>query len=180
MYKKISQKIGVLKYVRNYVKFDILKMVHSSIVLPHMDYASIVWGRCPNMVNNDRISKLQKRPARVILRCHIRDISSKDLFNTMDWMPFYDRVTYKRCLMMYKVNNNLVPQYLQSVTPATSVRTHNTRSSVRGALYTYLNYFTRSFKNESARLWNNLDSNIKFAPSIATFKQRYLKDYFNV
>ncbi len=67
--KKISQKIGVLKYVRDYVKFDILKMVHSSIVLPHMDYASVVWGRCPNMVNNDRISKLQKRSTRVILRC---------------------------------------------------------------------------------------------------------------
>ncbi len=42
--KKISQKIGVLKYVRDYVKFDILKTVHSSIVLPHVDYVSIVWG----------------------------------------------------------------------------------------------------------------------------------------
>ncbi len=79
-----SLKIIVLKYVRDYVKFYILKMVHSSIVLPHMDHASIVWGRCPNMVNNDRISKLQKRSARAILRCKIRDISSKDLFNTMN------------------------------------------------------------------------------------------------
>ncbi len=85
--------------------------------------------------------------------------------------------------MMYKVNNNLVPQYLQSGTPVTSVHTHNTRSAARSALYTYtvnLNDFTRSFKHEGARLWNNLDSYITFAPSIATFKQRYLKDYFNV
>ncbi len=37
-----------------------------------------------------------------------------------------------------------------------------------------------SFKYEGARLWNNSDSYIKFAPSIATFKQRYLKDSFNV
>ncbi len=59
-------------------------MVLSSIVLPHMDYASIVWGRCPNMVNNDKMSKLQKRSARVILRCKIRYISSEDLFNTMN------------------------------------------------------------------------------------------------
>ncbi len=93
--KKISQKIGVLKYIRDYVKFDILEMVHSSIVLPIMDDASIVWGRWPNMVNNDRISKLQKRSARVILRYKIRDISTKDLFNAMIWMPFYDRVKYK-------------------------------------------------------------------------------------
>ncbi len=32
--KKISQKIGVLKYIRDYAKFDILKMVHISIKLP--------------------------------------------------------------------------------------------------------------------------------------------------
>ncbi len=64
-----------------------------------MDYASIVCGRYPKMVNNDRMSKLQKRSARVILRCKIIDISNKDLFNTMNWMPFYDRVTYKRCLL---------------------------------------------------------------------------------
>ncbi len=113
----------------------------------------------------------------------IKDISSKHLFNTMNWMPFYDRIIYKRCLVTYKVNNNLVPQYLQSVTPITSVHTHNTRSAARGALYTCtanLNYFTRCLKYEVARLWNNLDIYIEFSPSIATFKQRCLKDYFTV
>ncbi len=70
--------------------------------------------------------------------------------------------------MVYKINTNLVPQYLQSVTPVRSVH------MARGALYTCnanLKYFTRSFKYEVARLWNNLDTCIKFAPSIATFKQ---------
>ncbi len=127
IYVKIyHRKIGVLKFIKDYVKFDILKMVHSSIVLPHIEYAFIVWGRCPNMINNDRMSKLQKGVARVILRCEIGDISCKDLFNTMNWVPFYDRVTFEICLMMYKVNANLVPQYLQSLTPVTSVHNHNT------------------------------------------------------
>ncbi len=84
---------------------------------------------------------------------------------------------------MYTVNTNLVPQYLQSVTPVTSVPPHNPPSTARGALYActaILNYFTRSFTYEGARLWNNLDSYIKLAPSIATFKQRYLKGYCNV
>ncbi len=48
--KIISQKIGVLKYIRDCVKFDILKMVYSSIVLPRMDYVSIFCSRCPKMV----------------------------------------------------------------------------------------------------------------------------------
>ncbi len=71
--KKISQKIGVLKRIRDYVTFDVLQMVHNSIVLPQMDYGCIIWGRCPNLVNVDRICKLQKRAARVMLRCQIRD-----------------------------------------------------------------------------------------------------------
>ncbi len=85
--------------------------------------------------------------------------------------------------MMYKVNTNRVPQYLQSVTLVTSVHTHNTRSAARSALYTCtdnLNYFTRSFKYEGVTLWNNLDTYIKYSPSIANFKYRYLKDYFKV
>ncbi len=121
--------------------------------------------------------------ARVILRCKIRDISSKDLFSTMNLMPCCDRVTYKICLMMNKVNTNLVPQYLQSVTPLTYVNTHNPRPATTRALYTYianLNYFKRSFKYADARLWNNLDTYIKSALPNVTFKQRYLKDYFKI
>ncbi len=70
--------------------------------------------------------------------------------------------------MMYKVNTNLIPQYLQSVTPITSVHTHNIRSAARGALYT-CTANPISLLYEGARLWNNLDTYIKFAPSIATF-----------
>ncbi len=99
------------------------KGVFNSIVLPHINYVSVVWGRCPNMINKDRISKLQKRTARVILRCKIRNGSSEELFNTMKWIPFYDRVVYNRCLMMYKVTNNFVPQHLEFVTPVTSIQT---------------------------------------------------------
>ncbi len=61
----------------------------------------------------------------------------------------YDRITYKRCLMVYKVNTKLAPQHIQSVTPVISVHTHNIRSVARGVLYTCnanLKYFIRSFK----------------------------------
>ncbi len=124
-------------------------MVLNSVVLPHIDNAYIFWGTYPNMVNNDRISKLQKRLARVTLRCKIREASSEELFNTMKLMPFYDRVTYKRCPLICKFNINLVPHYLQSVKHVTSVYNHNTRSAARGVLYTcngHLKYCTRSIK----------------------------------
>ncbi len=49
--KKISQKIGILKRIRDYVKIYILKMIDNSILLPHIHYGCVIWGRCPNPVS---------------------------------------------------------------------------------------------------------------------------------
>ncbi len=43
-----------------------------------------------------------------------------------------------------------------------------------------LKYFTRNFKYEDAKLWNNLDTYIKLARSITILKHRYPKKYFKV
>ncbi len=91
--KTISQKIGFLKRIRDYVNIDILKMIDNSILLPHIDYGCIIWGRCPNQVNVDRICKLQNRAAQVMLRWKIQDISSNEIFKRMNWIPFQDRVS---------------------------------------------------------------------------------------
>ncbi len=107
--KKISQKIGVLKKIMPIVNDDILKTVYNSLVLPHMDGTCIVWGRCSNQNNINGVCKLQKRVAKIILQCKIEDISSVKLYQCMQWMPFNVRVSYKCCIMMYKVENSLVP-----------------------------------------------------------------------
>ncbi len=62
------------------MNIEILKMIHNSILLPHIDYGYVVWGRCPNKVNVDQICKLQKRAAQVLLRCKIQDISCNAIF----------------------------------------------------------------------------------------------------
>ena len=61
-----------------------MKNVYNTIVLPHMDYACVVWGRCSNVQNNvDRLERLQKRAARVILRCAIEDYSSEEQMDAL-------------------------------------------------------------------------------------------------
>ncbi len=134
-----------------------------------------------SQVNVDRICKLQKRAARVMLRCKTQDISSNEIFKRMNWMPFQDRVSYKCCLMMFKVKNNLVPRYMQTFTPVSVVHDHNTRSAARGYFYVSianLKYYTRSFQYEGTRLWNNISILIQQSTSIPVFKSRYMKNCF--
>ncbi len=75
-------------------------------------------------------------------------------------MPFQDRMSYKRCSMMFKVKNNLLPSYMQTFTPVSMVHVHNTRSAARGDFYVSsanLKYYTRSFQYDGTRLWNNIN-----------------------
>ncbi len=55
---------------------------------------------------------------------------------------------------MFKVQNNLVPRYMQTFTPVSVVHDQNTRSAARGDFYVSsanLKYYTRHFQYEGTR-----------------------------
>ena len=112
--KMLSQRIGILYRIRGYIPKNVAIQVFNALVLPHMDFCSTVWGRPANKVFTDRITKLQKRAARIILQCKISEFSSFQLFHRLKWMPFEERVNFKRSVLMYKCINGLTPDYLQN------------------------------------------------------------------
>ena len=44
--KKLSQKLGILKRVKKFLPSNSLMLIYNSLVLPHFDYGSVVWGGC--------------------------------------------------------------------------------------------------------------------------------------
>ena len=58
-----------------------------------------------------RILKLQKRAARIVLQGDIMT-PSEFMFRELNWLPFYKRVNYHKCVLMYKPLNNIAPDYL--------------------------------------------------------------------
>ena len=62
----ISSKISLLKQLSKYVSNDVQKKFYQGYILPLIDYGSVVWGTTSSS-NIERISKLQKRAARIIL-----------------------------------------------------------------------------------------------------------------
>ena len=63
----ISSRISLLRQLFNYVPENVQKMFYQSYVLPLIDYGSSSWGFTKKM-NIERIYKLQKRAARIILK----------------------------------------------------------------------------------------------------------------
>ena len=52
---KIAQTIGTMKRLKNFLPPNIMKMLYNSLVLPHLTYGIVLWGK-----KIKRITKLQK------------------------------------------------------------------------------------------------------------------------
>ena len=128
----------------------------------------------PVCKNIERISKLQKRAARIILRANY-DTPSVDMFSQLGWLSIPDRLKYNKAVLTYRAINNLSPEYItQLLKPVSEVHTLNLRSSENGSLYVpkaRTALFDGSFSCSAPRLWNALPQTVKTSGSLSTFKQ---------
>ena len=63
----ITRRITLLKLLSKYVKRPSLNQNYNAYILPIFDNGCIIWGRCTT-TNINRLLKLQKRAARIILQ----------------------------------------------------------------------------------------------------------------
>ena len=89
------------------------------------------------------------------------------LFHSMEVLPFKKIYYHRIGSMMYKFNNNLLPNCLSQLYERTgSVHDHNTR----GCQLLRVSTGTKTFSNMSARVWNALSNKIDSNMSTAVFK----------
>ena len=86
--KKLSQRMTLLRKIKVYLPLRQRLSYYNSIIHPIITYASVIWSRCDKESLN-RVLKLQKRAARVILSAY-RDSLPVQLFNKLKWIPFYE------------------------------------------------------------------------------------------
>ena len=88
--RKLSQRIGVLNTIKRNLPINEQKLFYNAMTKPIMLYGSCVWSStsCDNI---NRIHKLQKRAARVILNAG-REERSANLFEQLNWLPPKDEI----------------------------------------------------------------------------------------
>ena len=168
----ISSKISLLRQLSKYVSIDVQKKFYQGYILPLIDYGSVVWGTT-SASNLDKISKLQKRAARIILHADF-NTPSAEMFETLDWLPIVKRLKYNKAVFTYRAMNNLTPQYISDLLKPVS-ETHNRalRSSVNGALAvprSRSSLFDRSYSYTAPKLWNSIPIQVRNSQSLKSFK----------
>ena len=82
--KKIDSGISALKRIRHTVPCNTLLTICNSLVQPHLDYCSSVWGSCSKSLSQ-KLQKLQNRAARVITFSNY-DRSTNELLGMGNWV----------------------------------------------------------------------------------------------
>ena len=146
-----------------------MKMLYNAFVLPQFDYCSQIWSNRFQM-HTDKLSKLQKRAARIILS---KDYStpSVELFESLNWMPLQQRFMYFRAVLMYKCMHNIAPPYLSDdIVLTNEIHQYGTRQATSNTL-TIPNFRTECLKHSpffsGIFIWNSLDQSVK---SVSCFK----------
>ena len=89
-------------------------LFYNSFLLSRLDYCICIWGGATK-IHLEKLHKIQKRVARIILNVDFNEMTSKDMFYNLKWMSIYDRIYFKRCICMYKIANDLFPQYICNI-----------------------------------------------------------------
>ena len=169
----ISSKISLLRQLSQYVPQHVQKLFYQSYIMPLIDYGSVVWGST-STYNLDRILKLQKRAARIILKADFLT-RSEGMFAELGWQPVEKRIMYNKAVLIYKALNNLTPEYLSKLlTPVSQTHGLNLRSSKKGNLHVPRSgtaLYSEAFSCSAPKLWNNLPQSVKDCDTLNSFKR---------
>ena len=168
----ISSKISLLRHISIYVPQNIQKIFYQSYIQPLLDYGCNTWGNT-TAANIERLSKLQKRAARIILRADFMTPSTI-MFDRLEWLSVPKRLMFNKAVLTYKALNNLAPAYISGLLkPVSETHTRSLRSSENGLLSVPRSrtaLYDRSFSYSASKLWNALPQSIRTKPSLKSFK----------
>ena len=138
-----------------------------------------MWG-CLGKTLAAKVKKLQNRTFRIITRENYTTRSA-DILNKLGVPNLEKRRMQQLSILMYKVKNKLVPDYLCDMfTNVGDVHDHNTRQS--GADLTLPKPKTNSMKNafsyRGAEVWNCLSASLKASTTVLMYRNGQLNvDY---
>ena len=176
----ISSKISLLRQLSTYIPTEAQKMFYQGYILPLIDYGSCTLGTTSKS-NLERLSRLQKRAARIILKFYLT--IQPDMFNALGWPTIEKRHSYNKVVLTYKALNNLTPLYISELLiPMSETHNRTLRSAVNGSLAVPRSktaIFDGSFSCTAPRLWNQQPEATKKASSLSCFKTQVKQFMFN-
>ena len=167
MQSKVSQRLGVLKRIKNLLPLYARKLYVMTLIVPLFDYASILWGDKNNKVLMNSLQVLYSKAAKLILNQSSWS-SSTEAFEQLNWLTLSQRRELQRCVYMY---NNVSGETL-NFTKGADLHEYNTRNkNILRTLKSNTNWGLLSSHNSCLQSWNSLSDDIRSLSTIERFKK---------
>ena len=171
---KLNRSIGIVRRASRYVDQITRVTLYNTLVLPHIDYCSTVWGKSICKKDLSRLQRIQNSAMRIILECHYRTHIC-DMLKTLKWLSVEQRLDYNICCQMWKIVNKQAPSYLNHINVQTStVHNYNTRAASQNNIHVAHSH-KNSLKANGTEAWNSLPPHIKNCDNFRHFKNLLLK-----
>jgi hypothetical protein len=179
MTKKATSRLSVMKALKFRLDRRSLETMYNAFVRPIMEYGDILWDTASETDHQlDELDVIHNNAERIVSGATAR-CTTASLDHELKWKRLRDRRREHRLTLFYRVNNNKAPAYLGDLLPQrVQDRTHyglRNRENLdipRPRLLVHKN----SFFPVTSREWNDLDDQVKDAPSTTAFKKRISKD----
>ena len=174
--KSLTYKLYTLRKIKKFLPLHTRKLFYNAYILPSLNYCLTIWGNAPG-AGIDRVFKLQKRAARIILDVAY-DAPSLPLFEKLGWLTIYELIDFHKYILLYKTLHGMAPTYLRDSFEFISSSSYALRSETNYDLHLpkyRTNQFKNSFHYSGVHLWNKLPLHIRFSPTVQTFRKNVEK-----
>ena len=179
--KKANARLKFLYRKKEFLNQNTRKLLVTSLIQCHFDYASSVWYTGLSQNLKSKLQTTQNRVVRFIFNLEPRSHITTDHIKSLNWLPVQSRVDQFMLCHVFKIINNLAPQYLKQFFLQTKQHSHLTRLSVKGGfgIPKVKSCGSKSFCFNAAKLWNNLPSMVAQIPKYKTFKVAVKNELLN-
>ena len=153
MCKTVSRRVFLQSKLRYIVDIDTRKLFLNAHIKLHIDYASVVWDGCSDVLKK-RLNSLHRRPAKVILPD--TTLTTDQKLKEMRIMNLQKQLEYNKGLFMYRLLRNEAPEYISNLYTHTPSRYSNSRNYHLSLPRPRIDIFKTSISFSGAYLWNNI------------------------
>ena len=121
---------------------------------------------------------MQIEAARIVIGV-TRSISLNTLYTEIGWLTLDDRRTYQIIALTFKIQNNMVPDYLSDLLPRSAENPqYNLRQQNNVLTLLRTSLFGRSFIPSVIQQWNTLSPILRNIQPLGVFKRELLRSMF--
>ena len=160
--------------IKSVLSFSDLERAIHAFISTRLDYCNALYAGL-NQASMARLQLVQNAAARLLTGTRKREHITP-ILASLHWLPVRFRVDFKILLFVFEALNNLAPLYLSEFievyTPTRSLRSAGQLNLTTKLKPRLKSRGHRAFSVIAPRLWNELPSHIKLAPSTDSFKSR--------